>query len=254
MKIAIFLLSVVVINVLLLIKLKKWVKRGGSFYIAEPEFPDYEFSLPSHPIPFGEGEEVVLWTGNMEIELSCQEEEIEQHYKIKLTRVAVRETRILFLEGVDLETGEDVSFRRLFMKAKIKPAKKGWMEDSEFLASLDIDVNQYDFWWLYKDAKQRWEEEQQEASFLTLWSSEQPVDIEFTYQPDVDLEWYTVELCSIQQDAADGQIYFTGTCKTTGEARTFNASNAVSKITYAGKKYSIEEFIAEKLRAESSAA
>lgn len=254
MKIAIILLSVVVVNVLFLIKLKRWVKGGGSFYVDEPEFPDYEFSLPSHSIPFGEGEEVVIWTGKMEIELSYQENGHKQHYNMSLARVVVRETRVLFLEGVDLETGEEVSFRRRFSTAKIKPVGKVWLEDSEFLATLGIDVNQYDFWWLYNEVKQEWEDRQQGTSLLTLWSADRPVYIEFIYQPDVDQEWHAVGLSLIQQDADDAQIYFTGTCKTSSEARSFNASKIVSKITYADKKYSIEEFITDKLRAELSAA
>lgn len=254
MKIAIILLSVVVVNVLFLLKLKRWVKGGGSFYVDEPDSPDYEFSLPSHPIPFAEGEEVVLWTGTIDIELSYEDEGEKQHHKMKLARVVVRETRVLFLEGVDLETGEEISFRRRFITAKIKPVGKVWLEDSEFLATLDIDVNQYDFWWLYNEVKKEWEEQQQKTSLQTLWSSDQPVDIEFTYQPGIDQEWHALALSLIQQDADDGQIYFTGTCKSRDEARTFHTGKIVSKITHFGAKYSIEEFITEKLRAELSAA
>ena len=58
----------------------------------------------------------------------------------------------------------------------------------------------------------------------------------------------------IQQDADDGQIYFTGTCKGSCEACTFDTSRIVTKIVCSGTKYSIEEFITGQLSAEQSAA
>lgn len=98
------------------------------------------------------------------------------------------------------------------------------------------------------------EEKHWKMPLLTLWCSYHPVEIEFAYQPDVDEEWHAVELSMIQQDADDGQIYFIGTCKARCEARTFDTSRIVTKIAHAGAKYSIEEFITDKLSPEQSAA
>ena len=249
MEIVLILLSVIAINGLFFNKRKKLVESGGSLSTADIDFSEYKFSFPSHPIPFGEEQEAVIWTGKMDIELAYQKEEQEQYHKMSLARVVVRETRVLFLEGVDLETGEVISFRRRFITAKIKPSGKEWQSDREFLASLNIDVMQYDFRWFYREAKIKWEEE-----LLTLWSSELPVETEFIYLSNIDQEWHTVDLSLIRQDTNDGQVYLTGTCRTIGEMRTFNASRIITKIVCARAKYSIEEFITDRLAAEESAA
>lgn len=107
---------------------------------------------------------------------------------------------------------------------------------------------------MYTGSESEWETRHWKMPLLTLWCSYQPVDIEFAYQPDIDEEWHAVELSMIQQDADDGQIYFTGTCKSRCEARTFDTSRIVTKIVHSGTKYSIEEFITDQLSAEQSAA
>lgn len=214
----------------------------------------HKVTLPSHAIPFGDDEEVVIWTGKMEVEFSYQEEGQEKHHNMKLQRVVVRETRRLFLEGVDLDTGEDISFRRWFLATSIKPAGKNWQKDNEFLASLGIDVEQYDFWEPYAHAKFKWEKEQWESSLLTLWRSHQPVDIEVAYLTDADEDFRTVELSLIRQNAENGQLYLSGSYKISGEECTFEESTIANRIGYAGKVYSIEEFITNKLGAELAVA
>lgn len=135
-----------------------------------------------------------------------------------------------------------------------RDAGNSWQEDSEYFASLGINAEQYDFSEPYIAANPEWEKEHGGASLLTLWRSDQPVDIEFTYQFDTDQERDVVELSLIQQDADDGQLYFSGLCKDKGVVRTFKVTNIVTKINYAGKMYSIEDFIVDRLSAELSAA
>ena len=254
MKIELVALALLALFGLFVNKLRNEKDSEGVFFTSETGSSGHELLLPAHAIPFGEDEEAVLWTGEMEIEFSYQEEGQEKHHKMMLERIVVRETRRLFLEGFNLETGEEISFRRWFITSTIKAAGENWQEDSDFLASLGINVALYDFWEPYTSAKSEWDKSQQATSLLTLWSSEQPVKIEFAYQSDVDQGQRNIELSLIQQDVDAGQLYFTGFCKDKGEACTFNANNIVTKIGYDDKTYSVEGFITDRLRAELSAA
>lgn len=157
---------------------------------------------------------------------------------------------------VAARTGQEPSLHAQTISLDVEKNVAGntWQEDSEYFAYLGIDPQQHGFSEPYMDARAGWDSEHGDTSLLTLWRSDQPVDIEFTYQSDIEQEHDVIELSLIQQDAEDGELYFSGISKDDGAARTFNVSKIITKISYAGMKYSIEDFIVDRLSADLSAA
>ena len=157
----------------------------------------------------------------------------------------------LLTANVD-SSGYDSSFssQAIHLSVTEQTIREDWQEEDEFLTSFGFDFDQFDD----AAAKKEWKNAQGQVSLLTLWSADQPVTIQFTYQSGDYQEQEVIELSLILQDTDDGQIYLSGACKAKGGVRTYAVSEIESKIDYAGKKYGVEEFIVERLSAELSAA
>lgn len=254
MKILLIALAVLASFGLYLNKSKKDEEAEGNIFTVEIGSFGHKAAISSFAVPFGKDEEAVLWTGELEIEFSYQDEGQDKHHRMKLNKVVAREKRRMFLEGVDLETDEDDSAPKWLIATNIKPAGDEWQKDYEFLKSLGIHAEQHDLWESYAQTNLEWE-----SSLLTLWSSHKPVEIECTYQKDGNEadgteELRTVELSLIRQHAVNGHLYFSGSYKSSGVECTFDETAIANRISYAGNEYSIEEFITTKLGADLAAA